>query len=55
MDRNEMLHGEGNTIHLEEIMAINEELIKQWIEGLSNLPQTRYQHLFKGELEISYR
>ena len=28
-DRNETLHGEGNTIHLEEIKAINAELLHQ--------------------------
>jgi hypothetical protein len=55
MDRNDTLHGEGNTIHLEEITAINEELIKQWMEGLSNLPRTRYQHLFLGEFRSLYQ
>jgi hypothetical protein len=55
MDRNETLHGEGNTIHLEEITAINEELIKQWTEGLSTLPRTRYRHLFHGEFRTLYQ
>ena len=55
MDRNETLHGEGNTIHLEEITAINEELIKQWMEGVSDLPRTRYQHLFSGEFRTLYQ
>ena len=55
MDRNQTLHGEGNTIHLEEITAINEELIKQWMEGVSDLPRTRYQHLFSGEFRTLYQ
>jgi hypothetical protein len=45
-DRNDMLHGDGNTIHHEEIKSINEELLKQWMEEIYNLPQARHQHLF---------
>ena len=55
MNRNETLYGEGNTIHLEEINAINEELTKQWMQGISDLPRTRYQHLFQGEFRLLYQ
>ena len=55
MNRNDTLYGEGNTIHLEEINAINEELTKQWMQGLADLPRTRYQHLFQGEFRLLYQ
>jgi hypothetical protein len=54
MDRNDTLHGEGNTIHLEEITAINEEILKEWTTGINDLP-TRYQHLFQGEFRKLYQ
>ena len=53
-DRNEALHGDGNTIHVEEITAINEEVLSQWTEGSRHLP-TRYHHLFKGEFRLLYQ
>jgi hypothetical protein len=53
-DRNEALHGEGNTIHVEEITAINEEVLSQWTKGSRHLP-TRYHHLFKGEFRLLYQ
>jgi hypothetical protein len=55
MDRNNTLHGEGNTIHLEEITAINEELLIQCRTGIDDLPPTRYQHLFQGEFRTLYQ
>ena len=54
-NRNEALvHGEGNTIHVEEITAINAEVISQWTEGSSHLPM-RYHHLFKGKFRLLYQ
>jgi hypothetical protein len=55
MDRNNTLHGEGNTIHLEEITAINEELLIQWRTGIDDLPPARYQHLFQGDFRTLYQ
>ena len=54
MDRNDTLHGDGNTIHVTEIMAINEEILAQWTEGQQQLPD-RYKHLFSGEFRLLYQ
>ena len=54
MDRNDTLHGEGNTIRLEEITAINEEILKEWMMGINDLP-TRYHYLFQGEFRKLYQ
>ena len=55
MNRNDTLYGEGNTIHFEETNAINEELTKKWMQGISDLPQARYQHLFQGDFRLLYQ
>ena len=53
-DRNETLHGEGQTIHLEELTAINEEITNQWLKGINHLP-SRYRHLFQGNFRCLYQ
>ena len=53
-DRNDTLHGDGQTIHLEELNAINEEITKQWIAGSNHLPSC-YRHLFQGEFRTLYQ
>ena len=53
-DRNNTLHGEGNTIHVTEIKAINDEILAQWLEGQNYLPN-RYRHLFAGEFRSLYQ
>ena len=54
MDQNDTLHGEGNTIHVMELMSINEEILAQWTEEQQQLPDC-YKHLFSGEFRLLYQ
>ena len=53
-DRNDTLHGEGITIYVEEITAIDAEILSQWTKGYRQLPAC-YKHLFTGEFKLLYQ
>ena len=48
-DRNNTLHNEGNTVHQEELRAIDAEILAKWQIGIDILPRHRYEHLFCGQ------
>ena len=50
-DRNNTLHHEGNTVHQHEMQAITAEILIEWQIGIDILPNNRYEHLFRGNVQ----
>ena len=50
-DRNNILHGEGNTIHRHKMRPIDVEIMQEWQIGLDLLPAEQYQYLFRGAVQ----
>ena len=52
--RNNILHND-NALHASELNAINTEVTAEWNTGLDRLPDNRYAHLFRGDLDQHMR